>query len=41
MIYQFINYKDEVIYTEKTNHPDATKRMLLNAGFEVKGYQIF
>ena len=40
MIYQFINYKGEVIYTEKTNHPDATERMLLNAGFQVGGYQI-
>jgi len=38
--YKFINYKNEVIRTEKTNNPEQVESKLRNQGHLVGGYSL-
>lgn len=38
--YNFIDYKNNVIYTESTANPEATEKLLIRCGFQVGGFQL-
>jgi len=38
--YEFINYKNKVIHTEKTNNPEQVENKLKNQGHLVGGYSL-
>ena len=38
--YKFINYKNQVIHTEKTNNPEQVENKLRNQGYLVGGYSL-